>query len=367
MKKLFMALLAATLAMSVLAGSGALAAGIDIGIVLPTREESRWLGDEAKFIEAIAAGGYNAQILFSENNPATEKTNVETLIGRGAKIIVLCAYDATAAAAAVSMAKEEGVAMISYDRLIMGTDKLDYYITFDSVKVGEAQAKYLAGQVAPGSKGNNLYMYSGALTDNNSLLFFEGAWNILQPLIADGTFTVRNCEKAVELKDKAQLTRDEKVAIMGTIDTEWKMSVSKSLAEAHLTAAAPDAKGTVYVLGPADDDCCRALSDAFLADAEVTKLFITGADGVASSVQYIIDGKQSMTVYKDPQALVDATFEIINALMKGEEPVTNAVYNNDSMDVPSIQCDVVTVTRDNIVEVFFDSGVYDGGDYVNWQ
>ena len=359
--------LLAALCLSMFVVNGALAATVDIGIVLPTREESRWLGDEAMFKKAIEEGNYNARILFSETNSATEKSNVETLLGLGAKVIVLCAFDATAAAAAVDMAAAEGADVISYDRLIMDTDKLSYYVTFDSIKVGEAQAKYLVNQVEPGSKGNNLYIYSGALTDNNSFLFFEGAWNILQPYIADGTFTVQNSAKAVEYMDKPELTREEKAALMGAIDTEWKMNVSKSLAEAHLTTAGEDAKGTVFVLGPADDDCCRALSDAFHADAQVKKVHITGADGVASSVQYIIDGKQSMTVYKDPQALVDATFTIIEALFAGQEPETNAVYNNNAMDVPTIQCDVVTVTADNIAEVFFDTGVYNGDDYTNWK
>ncbi len=356
-----------TLCISILSVNSAFAAAVDIGIVLPTREETRWLGDEAKFIEAIAEGNYNARILFSEKNSATEKTNVETLISLGAKTIVLCAYDAASAAAAVNMAAEEGVTVISYDRLITDTDKLSYYVTFDSVKVGEAQAKYLIGQIEEGSKGNNLYMYAGALTDNNSFLFFEGAWNILQPYIADGTFVVQNSAKALEFKDKPVLTREEKAAIMSTIDTEWEMDASKSLAEAHLTTAGSEAKGMVFVLGPADDDATRALSDAFRADAEITKLYITGADGVASSVQYIIDGKQSMTVYKDTQGLVDATFEIIKALEAGEVPATNAVYNNGAMDVPTMQSDVVTVTADNIVEVFFEGGVHNGDDYVNWK
>lgn len=367
MKRLFTLSLSVTLVLSLVFGIGAQAAGVDIGIVLPTREESRWLGDEAMFLKSIAEGGYNAQILFSEKSSAVEKTNVETLLGMGANVIVLCAYDAAAAAAAVNMASDEGAVVISYDRLIMGTDKIDYYITFDSMEVGEAQAQYLADQVEPGSKGNNLYMYAGALTDNNSFIFLDGAWSILQPLIADGTFTVRNCEKAVEYKDKAELSRDEKVAIMSTIDTEWTMSVSKTLAEAHLTAAPAEAKGTVYVLGPADDDCARALADAFLADGEVEKLYIAGADGVEASVQYIIDGKQSMTVYKDPQDLVNATFSIISALRDGKEPETNSVYNNEVTDVPSIQCDVVTVTADNIVEIFFEGGVYDGSEFINWQ
>jgi len=337
-----------------------------VGIVLPTKEETRWLGDEAKFKKVIEEEGYNAEILFSENSSATEKTNVETLITKGAEVIVLCPFDATAAAAAVADAEAAGIPVISYDRLILDSGDVDYYVTFDSVSVGAAQAQFLVDK-AGDTKGNNLYMYSGALTDNNSFLFFEGKWNVLQPKIADGTFIVRNNDKAVELSDKAELTRDEKADIMSVVDTEWTMDVSKSLAEAHLTAADADAKGTVFVLGPADDDNARALSDAFYADAEIEKAWITGADGVEGSVQYIIDAKQDMTVYKDPNALVMATFDIIDALFAGEEPVTDKTYNNGVVDVPAIQADVVTVTTDNIVEVFFDGGVYDGSKFTNWE
>ena len=339
---------------------------LDIGIVLPTKEESRWLGDEAKFLAEIEERGYNAEILFSQNSSATEKTNVETFISKGVKVIVLCPYDAAAAAAAVNDASSEGIKVISYDRLIMDTDGLDYYVTFDSISVGAAMAQYLVDQVGD-TTGNNLYIYSGALTDNNAFLFFEGAWKVLQPKVADGTFIIRNSDAAVEYSDKQDLTRDEYAEIMSTVDSEWNMQVCKSLAEAHLTANDVDAKGTAYVLGPADDDCCRALSDTFYADAEIDKIIITGADGVEASVQYIIDGKQNMTVYKDPNALVTATMGIVDAILVGEEAEYDTTYNNNVMDVPSIQADVVTITADNIVEKFFESGVYDGSKFSNWE
>ena len=346
--------------------TGAIASDALIGIVLPTKEESRWLNDQKYFEEIFGGGNYNYEILFSQNNSANEKTNIETLLSKGAKIIVLCAYDATAAAAAVSDAKADGAIVISYDRLIMGTDKLDYYVTFDSRSVGKAQADYLIAQAA-GRKDINLYMYSGALTDNNSVLFFEGAWKALQPYIADGTFVVRNCSKAIEFKDKNDLSRDEMISIMQTIDSEWNMAICKGLAEAHLTAVGSESKGEVFVLGPADDDCCRALSDAFRADPEVTKLVITGADGVEASVQYIIDGKQSMTVFKDSQALVKGTKKIIDTLFAGETLVPDTTYNNEAMDVPTVQAEVVTVTADNIADVFFKTGVYDGSKFTGWN
>jgi putative multiple sugar transport system substrate-binding protein len=369
-KLVWIAVLAFLLPGLVFAGGGKQTGGasgnIDIGIVLPTVQENRWLGDQAKFREAIVAKGLKAEILFSNNNSATERTNVETFISRGAKIIILCAYDATAAAAAVRDAKAEGITVISYDRLIMGVAGIDYYVTFDSLKVGAAQAQFLIDK-AGNTKGNNLYIYSGALTDNNSFIFFEGAWKLLQPKITDGTFIVRNCPAAVALKDKNNLSRDEYASIMSTVDSEWSMTVSKSLAEANLTASGRDAKGTVFVLGPADDDCARSLSDTFLADADVKTLYLTGADGVEASVQYIIDGKQSMTVYKDPGALVDATLKICETVLRGQKHPTDAIYNNDAMDVPAVQCGVVTVTTDNIAEVFFEGGVYDGSKYTGWK
>lgn len=375
MKKLFVLLIVLAMMLSVFAACGETASdntqdsedgGLDIGIVLPTKEESRWLGDEAKFLAAIEEKGYNAEILFSQNSSATEKTNVETFISKGAKVIVLCPYDAAAAAAAVNDANAEGIPVISYDRLIMDTEGLSYYVTFDSISVGAAMAQYLVDQ-AGDTKGNNLYMYSGALTDNNSFLFFEGAWKTLQPKIADGTFIVRNSAAAEKYSDKLELTRDEYAEVMSTIDSEWNMQICKSLAEAHLTAAGSDAKGLVYVLGPADDDCCRALSDTFYADADIDEIIITGADGVEASVQYIIDGKQNMTVYKDPSALVTGTMSIVDALLSGGEPEHDTTYNNNAADVPSIQADVVTITAENIVEKFFESGVYDGSKFTNWE
>ncbi len=372
MKKKISLLLVAILVLSLFAGCQSTpvqqgqSGGLELGIVLPTKEESRWLGDEAMFKQMIEQSGVKAEILFSQNNSATEKTNVETLISKGADIIVLCPFDATAAGAAVNDAHKEGIKVISYDRLIMDTDGLDYYATFDSVSVGAAMAQYLVDQ-AGNTKGNNLYLYSGALTDNNSLMFFKGSWQVLQPKIADGTFIVQNCAKVVELSQKAELTRDEYISIMGTIDSEWNMQVCKSLAEAHLTASNSSAKGTVYVLSPADDDCARSLSDTFRADADVEKLIITGADGVKSSVQYIIDGKQSMTVYKDPKALVTATMNIVNAIREGKEAQYDTTYDNNKMKVPSVQANVVTITKDNIVEKFFDSGVYNGSEFTNWK
>ena len=157
-----------------------------VGIVLPTREEPRWIQDETRFQDAFDAAGVEVEILFSEGDSAKERANVEDLITKGVQVIILTPHDGTAAAAAAEAARDAGVKTVSYDRLILDTEAVDYYVTFDSIAVGAAQAQYLVDK-ASGS-GNPLYLYAGAATDNNAFLFFEGAWNVLQPKIADGTF-----------------------------------------------------------------------------------------------------------------------------------------------------------------------------------
>ena len=169
------------------------AAELSVGIVLPTRDEPRWIQDETRFNDAFKAAGYDVEILFSQGDSAKEKANVEALIAKGVKVIIICPHDATAAASAAAEAREAGIKVISYDRLIRETDAVDYYVTFDSIAVGAAQAQYLVDK-ASGS-GNPLYLYAGAATDNNAFLFFEGAWNVLQPRSPTGPLSSRTRAK----------------------------------------------------------------------------------------------------------------------------------------------------------------------------
>ncbi len=124
---------------------------VDIGIVLPTKEEPRWVQDEARFKAALEGTDKSVEILFSQGDSAREKQNVETLISKGIKVLIITPHDGAAAAAAVEAAKEEGITVISYDRLVTNTDAVDYYITFNSVSVGEAQGQYLVDQLAGGT------------------------------------------------------------------------------------------------------------------------------------------------------------------------------------------------------------------------
>ena len=366
MKKLVSLLLVLVMVLGLCVGCGA-KDKLDIGIVLPTKDEDRWLADEAKFLELIAEKGYKAEIMYSQADPAIEKSNVEALIEKGVKVLLICPFDGAAAASTVEMAKEEGVQVISYDRLIMGTDAVDYYVAFESAKIGEAMGQYLVDQAAAyGGTGLNLYLYSGALTDNNSFTYFQGNWNSLQPKIADGTFIVRNSEVAMKYKDIKDLSYDQLYEIMQSVDTEWTPSVAKSLAEANLTNAAPEEKALSFITAP-DDNTARAVADAFMADADVKEFRICGADGVEGSVQYLIDGKQDMTVYCNPAMIAVAAMELAEKLIAGETVETTETINNEAIDIPVVRCDVQPVTRDNLVEVWLDAGVYDAANYTNYE
>ena len=335
-------------------------AQFSVGVVLPTKDQPRWIQDETRFREAFEAAGYDVEILFSQGDSALEKANVEALISKGVKVIIICPHDATAAAAAAAEAREAGIKVISYDRLIRDTDAVDYYVTFDSVSVGEAQAQYLVDKAA--GTGNPLYLYAGAATDNNAFLFFEGAWNVLQPKIADGTFVIKNSSEAVALQDKATLTRDEMGKIIGQVTTDWKFDVAKNLAEAHLTAAAAADKGDAFILAP-NDGTARAIADVFAADKDVTSYVVTGQDAEIPSVQYIIDGKQSMTVLKDVRTLVSDAFNAAVAYLKGGAPEQTNTYNNGKIDVPAKPSAIVTVTKENVKAAIVDSGYYPASDF----
>jgi putative multiple sugar transport system substrate-binding protein len=335
-------------------------ATLAVGIVLPTKDEPRWIQDETRFRDALTAAGYDVQILFSQGSSATEKANVEALISQGIKVLIICPQDGTAAAAAADAARAAGVKVISYDRLIRDTDAVDYYVTFDSVAVGEAWGQYLIDN-ASGS-GNNLFLYAGAASDNNAFLFFEGAWNKLQPKIADGTFVIKNSSEAVALQGKAKLTREEMAKIIGQVTTNWDFTVAKNLAEANLTAAPAADKGTVYIVAP-NDGTARAIADAFAADTDVTQYYISGQDAEKASVQYIIDGKQSMTVLKDVRTLVSDAIDAAVAFLEGGTPEQTHTYNNGKIDVPAKPSAIVTVTRDNVKAAIIDSGYYPASDF----
>ncbi|MGD6830744.1 sugar ABC transporter substrate-binding protein [Sutcliffiella halmapala] len=333
---------------------------VSVGIVLPTKDEPRWVQDEQRFKDALSDSKYTTEILFSQGSSAKEKENVETLLNKGIEVLIITPHDGAAAASAVEAAKKEGVTVISYDRLITNTDAVDYYVTFDSVAVGAAQGQYLIDN----SEGKNvpLYLYAGASSDNNAFLFFEGAWSVLQPKIADGTFKIANSSEAEKLKDKAELTRDEMGKILGQVTTNWDPNEAKNKAQTHLTAAGADLKGDVAVLAP-NDGTARSIADVFGTDGDISSFLVTGQDAEKASIQYVIDGKQSMTVFKDVRTLVKDAMGIAVEILDGKTPETTGAYDNGNKEVKAKQTDVIVVDQENVKMELIDSEYYEASEF----
>ena len=333
---------------------------VDVGIVLPTKDEPRWVQDEQRFKDALSGSKYTTEILFSQGSSAKEKENVETLINKGIKVLIICPQDGNAAAAAVEAAKKEGIKVISYDRLITNTDAVDYYVTFDSLAVGAAQAQYLVDH----AKGNGqpLYLYAGAASDNNAFLFFEGAWKVLQPKIADGTFKIANSSEAEALKGNGSLSRDELGKIIGQVTTDWNPNEAKNKAQTHLTAASADLKGDVAILAP-NDGTARSIADVFATDTAVKSFVVTGQDAEKASIQYVIDSKQSMTVFKDVRTLVKDAMGMAVSLLDGKAPETTGAYDNGKKEIAAKQTNVIVVDKENVQKELIDSKYYEEKDF----
>lgn len=361
--KSFSVLLVVMLVMALMAACSDSSGGsskVSVGIVLPTKDEPRWVQDEQRFKDALSDSKYTTEILFSQGSSAKEKENVETLLNKGIEVLIITPHDGAAAASAVEAAKKEGVTVISYDRLITNTEAVDYYVTFDSVAVGAAQGQYLIDN----SEGKDvpLYLYAGASSDNNAFLFFEGAWSVLQPKIADGTFKIANSSEAEKLKDKAELTRDEMGKILGQVTTNWDPNEAKNKAQTHLTAAGAELKGDVAVLAP-NDGTARSIADVFGTDGDISSFLVTGQDAEKASIQYVIDGKQSMTVFKDVRTLVKDAMGIAVEILDGKTPETTGAYDNGNKEVKAKQTDVIVVDQENVKKELIDSEYYEASEF----
>lgn len=299
---------------------------IKVGLSLPTQREERWVRDKEK-MEAVAKElGIELIVKVADANMQEQITQVEALFTQGIDVLILAPHDASAAASLVDKANQEGIPVISYDRLITNTDKLDIYLSFDNVKVGELQGKYITEQVPEGK----YIIMSGAPTDNNAKLFKEGAMKYIQPLINSGKITVI-AEQAVE---------------------NWVPENALKIVEAALGANNNDVNA---ILAP-NDGTAGAAIQALAAQGLAGKVAITGQDAEKAAAKRIVEGTQSMTIFKDTRDLGKAAIELAIKLAKGENITTNGKVSNGKFDVPSVLLEPNVVTAENIKAVLVDSG-----------
>jgi len=321
----------------------------DIGIILPTQAESRWKQDESSF-RRLLKNKATIELLFSNNDSNLEKQNVEYLIKKGIKVLIICPYKNNEAIKSVEIAKKAGVTVICYDRLITNTNDIDYFVTFDSFLVGIEQGRFITESLDNSEsqkKNNSLFLYVGAKSDYNSYQFFKGAWFYLQPKIEDGTFVVRNLKNIDSIKNKKELSNEDFIDIFQQISTNWKVSDSKKLAKENLSQCTIEEKEKCFILAP-NDVTARSFSTVFYNDKNVKSCIITGQDADIESARLIREGKQSMTIWKDTSILAEDSIKMALDILNGKLPKTTTVYNNNSKDIPSKQTAVTVIDKDNI-------------------
>jgi D-xylose transport system substrate-binding protein len=305
---------------------------VKIGLSLPTQREERWVKDKEK-MEAVAKElGVELIVKVADANMQEQITQVESLLTEGIDVLILAPHDAAAAATLVDKAKQEGVPVISYDRLITNTENLDYYLSFDNEKVGELQGEFITKEVPEG----NYILMAGAPTDNNAKLFKAGAMKHIQPLIDSGKIKVI-ADQAVE---------------------NWVPENALKIVEAALSA---NNNKVDAILAP-NDGTAGAAIQALSAQGLAGKVPITGQDAEKAGAKRIMEGTQSMTIFKDTRKLGEEAIKMAIALANGETIETNGKVDNGKFEVPSVLLTPEVVTKANLEKVLVESGYMSADD-----
>ena len=316
-----------------------------IGISMPTKSSERWIKDGAAMKEILEGKGYTVDLQYAEDDIPTQKSQIENMITKGAKVLVIAAIDGSTLSDTLDSAASSGVKIISYDRLLVNTDAVSYYATFDNRRVGQQQAESLMEGIKKlkGEGPYNIELFAGSPDDTNSFYFFQGAMDVLQPLIDDGTVVVPS----------GQLTQDE----VGTL--RWDGAVAQARMDAILAANYTDGKKLSGVLSPYDGISRGILSSltAFGLTGTDTPV-VTGQDAEAASIKLIISGDQYSTILKDTRELAKVAAGMVDAVLSGTEPEINdtETYDNNVKIVPSYLLEPFIVTADNYQELVMDSG-----------
>ncbi|MDA3847859.1 MAG: sugar ABC transporter substrate-binding protein [Vallitaleaceae bacterium] len=316
-----------------------------VGISMPTQSSERWIKDGAAMKDILEAKGYVVDLQYAEDDIPTQKAQIENMITKGAKVLVVAAIDGSTLSDTLDAAGEQGVKVISYDRLLVNTEAVSYYATFDNRGVGRLQGQSLVdGLMALKGEGPyNIELFAGSPDDTNSFYFFAGAMDILQPLIDDGTVVVKS----------EQVTQEE----VGTL--RWDGAVAQARMDAILASNYSSGDTLHGVLSPYDGISRGILSSLEAFGYTGTDIpVVTGQDAEAASIKLIIAGEQYSTILKDTRDLAAVAAGMVDAVLTGSEPEINdtTTYDNNVKIVPSYLLIPYTVTIENYQELVMDSG-----------
>ncbi|MCH7232406.1 sugar-binding protein [Glycomyces sp. L485] len=309
----------------------------------------RWVIEGEYLQDHLEGLGYRVLLEYADNDPEIQVEQIQAMVDAGVEFLIIAAVDNRSLGSVLAEAKDKGVTIIAYDRLILDTPDVDYYVSFDNYEVGVLQAKHIISRLGLEEDDDagpfNVELFSGSLDDSNSEYFFLGGLDTLERYTYEGRINI-----------VSQDTEQARTATQG-----WDGAV----AEKRMTKLLEDHYGDEplhAVLSPYDG-ISRGIVDA-LAEADYRPgsddfPIITGQDAEAASVKDIRDETgQTQTVFKDTRSLADVAISMVTAIMDGDSPEVNdlGTYNNGFKFVPAFLLEPVSVDRSNWEEVLIDSG-----------
>jgi putative multiple sugar transport system substrate-binding protein len=319
-----------------------------VGVAMPTKSLQRWNQDGAYVKQKLEAEGFTVDLQYANNDVATQVSQLENMITKGAKVLIIASIDGTALKGVLQQAADADVVVIAYDRLIRDTPNCNYYTSFDNYLVGKLQGDFIVKELGlkDGKGPYNLEVFGGSPDDNNAYLFNQGAMDQLQPYIDSGKLVINSGQTDMSI-----------IAIPG-----WDPAGSQARMDNLLTAFYADKKLDV-VLSPNDSlaqGIVASLKAAGYGTPDKPFPVLTGQDCDIANVKMMIAGEQSMSVFKDTRTLAERTVTMTIEILSGKKPTVNNTtdYDNGVMVVPSYLCEPVFADVNNYKKLLIDTGYY---------
>jgi len=325
-------------------GGSTAATGTKVGVAMPTKDLQRWNQDGANMQSELEAAGYEVDLQYASNDVQTQVSQIENMINSGCNVLVVAAIEGSSLGEAMDMAAENNIPVIAYDRLIMNSDAVSYYATFDNYKVGQVQGQYIIDQLDLENTSETFTMEitAGDPGDNNAGFFYDGAMDLLKPYIEAGTLVVKSGQ--VDFAEVAT--------------PAWATETAQSRMETILSSNYANEDLDVCLCS--NDSTALGVENALAANYKGEYPIITGQDCDIENTKNMIAGKQSMSVFKDTRTLASQVVKMVGQILSGSEVDVNdtETYDNGTGVIPSYLCEPVFADKDNYKELLIDSGYY---------
>ena len=327
------------------AADAASGGGKKVAVAMPTQSSERWMHDGANMKAQLEELGYTVDLQYAEDDVQAQVSQIENMIAAGANCLVIAAIDSDALVNVEQQAKDAGIPVIAYDRLLMNTDAVSYYATFDNKGVGTKIGEYIVQHCgATKDDPKTIELFMGSPDDNNAHMLYAGLMEQIQPLLDEGALVCKSGQ--LDFDSNNTLRWDQQTAMKRCEDI-----LTRYYADEDLDIIASAFDGLSY-------GCMSALEGAGYTDANWP--LITGQDAELMACKHIISGKQTMSIYKDTRLLASKCVTMVQAVLEGAEPEINDTeqYNNGKIVVPSYLCEPVPVDKDNYKEIIIGGGYY---------